>query len=77
MFYNNASCFRLLFSWFENAFEFLTEIKDVLQKLNTEPMAHDPGISTSPNATDSEVLSETVFTQLFMKFTQMFFLKPE
>ncbi|XP_063398593.1 uncharacterized protein LOC134683319 [Mytilus trossulus] len=62
---------RLLRRWFEDTFDFLAEVKEMLEKLNNPMPSH--GVPKE----DRKVLKETAFTHLFMKFTEIFFLKPE
>ncbi|CAC5403983.1 unnamed protein product [Mytilus coruscus] len=62
---------RLLHRWFEEIFDFLVEVKEMLQKLNNPNLSH--GVSNE----DTTILKDSAFTLLFMKFTEIFFLKPE
>ncbi|XP_063439676.1 uncharacterized protein LOC134720977 [Mytilus trossulus] len=62
---------RLLRRWFEDTFDFLVEVKEMLQKLNNPNLSH--GVSKE----DTTILKDSAFTHLFMKFTEIFFLKPE
>ncbi|XP_052061634.1 uncharacterized protein LOC127701678 [Mytilus californianus] len=62
---------RLLHRWFEDTFDFLIEVKEMLQKLNNPNLSH--GVSME----DTTILKDSAFTHLFMKFTEIFFLKPE
>ncbi|CAG2256612.1 unnamed protein product [Mytilus edulis] len=62
---------RLLHRWFEDTFDFLAEVKEMLQKLNNPNLNH--GVSKE----DTTILKDSAFTNLFMKFTEIFFLKPE
>ncbi|KAK3103510.1 hypothetical protein FSP39_019742 [Pinctada imbricata] len=59
---------RLFMTWFEKVFSFLGEIKEILEKLNVPSQS---STKQGPN------LREGVFTHLFLKFAEIFFLKPE
>ncbi len=66
--------FRMFLDWSKNTSRFLAEIKKVLEKLGL-PLEVPP--EPIRDKIDEVILRESVFTSLFMKFTEIFFLQPE
>ncbi|CAG2242591.1 unnamed protein product [Mytilus edulis] len=62
---------RLFEHWFHRIFLFVSGMKEILEKL-INPIPVPPG-----RYSDQEILQESVFTQIFLKFAQICFLNPE
>ncbi|XP_063407245.1 uncharacterized protein LOC134699008 [Mytilus trossulus] len=65
---------RMFLDWSKNTSRFLAEIKKVLEKLGL-PLEVPP--EPIRDKIDEVILRESVFTSLFMKFTEIFFLQPD
>ncbi|CAG2211930.1 unnamed protein product [Mytilus edulis] len=67
-----ATTVKILFEhWFHRIFLFVSGMKEILEKL-INPIPVPPG-----RYSDQEILQESVFTQIFLKFAQICFLNPE
>ncbi|CAC5408141.1 unnamed protein product [Mytilus coruscus] len=62
---------RLFEHWYHRIFLFVSGMKEILEKL-INPCPVPPG-----KYSDQEILQESVFTQIFLKFAQICFLNPE
>ncbi|XP_052071027.1 uncharacterized protein LOC127709476 [Mytilus californianus] len=62
---------RLFEHWYHRIFLFVSGMKEILEKL-INPFPVPPG-----KYSDQEILQESVFTQIFLKFAQICFLNPE
>ncbi|CAC5383406.1 unnamed protein product [Mytilus coruscus] len=65
---------RMFLDWSTNTSRFLAEIQKVLQKLGL-PLEVPP--EPIRDKIEDVILRESVFTSLFMKFTEIFFLQPD
>ncbi|XP_052087053.1 uncharacterized protein LOC127724194 [Mytilus californianus] len=65
---------RMFLDWSTNTSRFLSEIQKVLQKLGL-PLEVPP--EPIRDKIEDVILRESVFTSLFMKFTEIFFLQPD